>query len=554
MLKRNQIKFKTLVLLAFLLTIGNVNAQDSLEDVRIVVLGDANIVLTEAIKVDYNPQVDPPKLNPPTLTYPLDDKKYKTKPEIIPARAQTYNTKENEKLYGNYTRLGFGMYQMPLFETYLNNTRSKNLDYGMRYKFLSGEYKPLNQLFTDHDAGAHFTYNISPLSNINVHGGYLRNRINWYGFSPDSNKVGMDTSRNVYNNISVGGSYVKKGKALNDFTYGGGLDYYFQNDKFGNKENYLSLNGEVKKMVKAHLLTLPLRITTTSFGKDTVSSRLFVDLNPRWFLDYGRLTLNVGFNSTLYHDSTGGKLHWFPYADFKVKLIENKLIAHMGIERGLMQNTYASIIKQNPFIDTSIDLKYTNVKSRLFLGIWGSISSKAAFGVEADLGNYINMPMFLGDTSVLRKYKVIYDNVDIFNVKATLQLQWAEAFKSTLEFGYHNYHTDDQKYYWNMPNIDAKLNFQYNYRNKFTAKVTGYYLGERYGKNFEYRDSTKVSLNNDAVKLPAIIDLNIALEYRYNKMIAVFLNGNNLTNQAYRRWLNYPVYKLAILGGVAFTF
>ena len=79
-------------------------------------------------------------------------------------------------------------------------------------------------------------------------------------------------------------------------------------------------------------------------------------------------------------------------------------------------------------------------------------------------------------------------------------------------------------------------------------------MGERYGKNFEYRDSTKVSLNNDAVKLPAIIDLNIALEYRYNKMIAVFLNGNNLTNQAYRRWLNYPVYKLAILGGVAFTF
>ncbi len=527
-------------------TLGR-NISTTIQDVYTFKVGDAK-------KIDYNPQIDPPKLNPPTLTYNIEGKEYKTKPEIVPSKPQNYNNKDNERMYGNYTKIGYGMYNMPLFETYFHNTRSKNYDYGIRYHFLSGEYLKANQVFSDNEAKGHFTYNLNSLSKLNVHAAYERNRINWYGYKPDSATFDGDSIKNIYNNFSGGASYQHKGKTKDDFSYSGGLDYYYMKDHYRNTENYFNIKGDVSKMVHQHILTVPLNITSTSFTSDTLYRRLFVDVNPRYLLDYGKLSLNVGFNSTLFNDSLKGKLYWYPYADFKVKIIENKLNAHLGIDGGVTQNTYASLVKQNPFLDTVLQLQHSNTKVKVLGGIWGSINSHIAFGLDADFGNYLNMPFYLCDTTALHKYKVVYDNVDIFNVKATVQLQWSGNFKTTAEFSYHNYQLGDQLYAWNMPAMDAKLNMQYNYDNKFSARVTAYYIGERFGKNIEFKDSTKFSMNSPSVTLPAIIDANLLLEYRYNKMISVFVNGSNLTNQAYRRWLNYPGYKLSVLGGVAFTF
>ncbi len=527
---------------------------DSLRNIETTIQGVYTFTVSEAKKLEYNPEIDPPKLNPPTLTYSVEDKGYATKPEIIPSKPQGYNTKESERIYGNYTRIGYGNYNTPLFETYFHNTRSKNLDYGIRYNFLSSEYLKANQVFSDHLLKGHLAYNLSSLSKVTVHAGYERNRINWFGFNSDSVKVDLESTKNIYNNFSIGSDFEKKGRTINDFSYGGGIEYYYQKDQYRNKENYLEVKGVAKKMVHQHLLSIPLSIDYTSFGKDTTYNRFSFNLNPRYLLDYGKTTLDIGFNSLLFHDSLGGELFWYPYADFKIKIIESKLNAHLGIDGGEKQNTYASFIKQNPFLDTVLELKNTINKVKVVGGLWGSINSKIAFGVEADFGNYLEMPFYLCDTTVLKKYQVVYDNIDIFNVKATLQLQWAEKFKSTLEFTYHNYQPGDQLYYWNMPSLEGKLNLQYNYNNKFTARVTTYYLGERFGKNVEFKDSTKIYLNSESVKLPGLVDVNVILEYRYNKMISVFLNGSNLTNQAYRRWLNYPGYKLSVLGGVAFTF
>jgi hypothetical protein len=528
--------------------------QDTSRNIQTTVQDDYIPKLKEVTKKDYNPEIDPPKLTPPTLTYGIEDKEHKTRPEIVPARPQSYSTKETEKLIGNYTKIGYGMYNMPLFETYFHNTRSKKMDYGLRYNFLSGEYVKANRIFSDNNVNGHFSYNLTALSKISARAGYERNRINWYGFNPDSATFDADSTKNIYNRFSGGADYRKTGRTKNDFSYAGGANYYFMKDRFRSKENYFIAKGEVSKLVRQHLLTVPLNITYTTFARDSAYKRLFVDLNPRYFLDYGRMSLNVGFNSTLFNDTAGGQLVFYPCADFRVKIIENKLNAHLGLDGGVQQNTYASLIKQNPFLDTVLQLQHSNTKVRAFGGFWGSITNKLAFGIEADFGNYLNMPFYLCDTTLLRKYKVVYDNVDILNVKATVQLQWGAAFKTTLEFGYHNYKPGNQLYYWNMPTIDAKLNAMYNYNDKFTARLTGYYIGQRYGKNGEYRDTAFASLNSDSVSLKPIMDLNLMLEYRYNKMISIFLNGSNLTNQAYQRWLNYPGYKLAVLGGVAFTF
>jgi outer membrane receptor protein involved in Fe transport len=56
------------------------------------------------------------------------------------------------------------------------------------------------------------------------------------------------------------------------------------------------------------------------------------------------------------------------------------------------------------------------------------------------------------------------------------------------------------------------------------------------------------------VKLDAFTDINLGIEYRYKKHISAFVNFNNLANNSYQRWYNYPVYGFNLLGGFNFTF
>jgi outer membrane receptor protein involved in Fe transport len=55
-------------------------------------------------------------------------------------------------------------------------------------------------------------------------------------------------------------------------------------------------------------------------------------------------------------------------------------------------------------------------------------------------------------------------------------------------------------------------------------------------------------------KMDPFVDLNIGVDYRYSKNLSAFIQLNNLANNRYDRFVNYPVYGINILGGFTFTF
>ena len=56
------------------------------------------------------------------------------------------------------------------------------------------------------------------------------------------------------------------------------------------------------------------------------------------------------------------------------------------------------------------------------------------------------------------------------------------------------------------------------------------------------------------VKLESYFDLNANLLYKYSDRLTFFLNGNNLANQNYQRWINYPVQGCQGLLGANYKF
>jgi hypothetical protein len=54
--------------------------------------------------------------------------------------------------------------------------------------------------------------------------------------------------------------------------------------------------------------------------------------------------------------------------------------------------------------------------------------------------------------------------------------------------------------------------------------------------------------------LKGFIDGNLNIDYRYSKVMSVFLNFNNITASSYSRWYNYPSYRFGVMGGLTYSF
>ena len=101
---------------------------------------------------------------------------------------------------------------------------------------------------------------------------------------------------------------------------------------------------------------------------------------------------------------------------------------------------------------------------------------------------------------------------------------------------------------FSRPTFTTHLNLGYNMGDKFLWKASIYTMNAR--KTRELLDGTSY---NDVI-LKGLVDLNLGLDYRYNKNVSLFVNLNNLANNQYQRWMNLPVYGFNVLGGLTVSF
>jgi outer membrane receptor protein involved in Fe transport len=58
---------------------------------------------------------------------------------------------------------------------------------------------------------------------------------------------------------------------------------------------------------------------------------------------------------------------------------------------------------------------------------------------------------------------------------------------------------------------------------------------------------------DEPIELQGIADINLGLEYRYNKILSGFLRLNNIGNTRYYKWNNYPVQGFSVMAGFTYS-
>ena len=548
---------------------------------EVVINAIGNRPVEPAYRITGSPQIIDTLIPTPLVEYPLLPLKYETKTEV--QRITPASIKTNEKLsqlYHSYVKVGVGTEFMPLGEFYFDSKRSRKYVYGAHVKHLSSfgnipDYAPsqFDRTKVDLFGGINEKrYSLGGDFHFGSQG------LHYYGIS-DTLGLTRDSISQRYNDVGFGGFFSSHKKDSANVNFKIGIEY---NNYASQKpldetrsdwratENYFAFkSGAWYKLGKeVYAADFNVRYNGYKYGVldstytnalDTgiVLNNTIINLRPTITtrLKDNRFKAKVGLDLTLnVHNKT--RAHIYPIAELKYSLFNDIFIPYVGLRGGITQNTFKSLTQENEFMLSNVNMLNENKAIDFYGGIKGTLSKRISFNTGISFARVQNLALFVTDTtfSLGNKFNVIFDTATVTTLDASISYQMKEKIKIDAIARFNSYSLLNNSYAWNLPNLQVVLRGSYNLFDKFifTADVDI----EQGRRALVYAPEQDVVLeNNQYVKtLNFITDLNLGVEYRYNKRISAFAQLNNIASQRYMRWYNTPVQSIQVLGGVTFRF
>lgn len=535
----------------------------------VIIIDAYKPTISDAFKINGNPKIIDTIVKKMDLIYQVNPALYKTTFNIDPIKPAKMVGEPLTKLYKSYVKVGFGTKVTPFAEIYFNNLRSTNQSIGAYFKHLSSAGKIKDFAFpgfSDNDAGLYarrFYKNHTLSGEVD----YKRNVVHYYGFKHSEfdslpNINDLENKDSIKQRFSKIGATLKFKSTFQDslkLNHSFSLSYYNQRDLYQAMEDNISFSGDVDKKVSLFGKNLEYQNlglnTNVDYFNDInpvdTSFGAVVKLQPHYSATYNILKFDAGFN-TFFEATDDSKIYIFPDLSFNINLYDNIFVLYAGITSDLKRNNFMDIAEENPFINTSSALKFTRTKSKFYGGFKGSLSSYLSFNASVSKANVVDMPLYFNDTSsiLLNRFVLIYDDIKVFNTHTEITYQRSEKYKFLLISNFYQYATTNELYAWFKPNMDVKLAFNYNLKNKIILKTEVFAFSSSDAKIIVPGTVPEIK----PIRMKGTVDFNLGLEYRYSKILSGFINFNNIGAVRYQRWYNYPTYGFTILGGVSYAF
>ena len=502
--------------------------------------------LEKSEKIRIPPTSEPIQTNPIVFNYDIAQHQANTNRVATPLSPLKYKNREKEDWRGNYFKLGYGNFNMPLAEAYFFNLKDDKLIYGAEIKHLSANR---SKSFQDFSQNKVKLYGARILNNnqFTINLAYDRNSLRSYGF--DSTDFGFskkDVLRN-YEDWNGGFRFNRLAGKKTAPKIGFLVDYHSFNTS--DKSNETSIEGVTDFKMNAFegqilvdLGVMHTKVTTVN----TFQERVFLDLHPRFTFKHPKepLDITAGFTTTYIPKGRDSGLYIFPDLYAKYYLIKDYVILFGGITGNLDKNLLRTQININHFIADTFFLRNTVTSAKVFMGFEGKLTKNLEFLGEFAYSDMDNLPLYITNNDSVNSFRVIYDRAQILTFKAQLGYTFSTKIRAFLTARVNDYSFETESP-WQLPSSEVRFRFQYNIANKIYTTAEAVYWGPRVHKQIG-------SPANDEMK--AFADFNFKFDYRYKKHLSFFVNFNNISSSKIQRWYNYQVYTLNILGGVNFSF
>lgn len=487
-------------------------------------------------------------------------------------KAAVVEQKAPEKVYDNYATVGVGTYTTILGEVYVSHALSRTESVGGYISHHSSQGGIENLVFDDNFSNSKLNLNYgSHLRDLtwNVEAGAQHQTYNWYGV-PESQLLTAEADQ-IFVGHSFLGAHIGSDISFEDtYINSANVLYRYFGDNRGSGENRFSaqIKADIPINSDEELATV---LKFDYLGGDFERSyeldetlkygNFFVGLSSAYEMKQEDLTLNLGASVFYLNDTQGNdnKLFLYPNITATYRLVNDILIAYGGIQGDLIQNSYYGFANENPFVSPTLSIQPTDQLYNAYVGLKGKISSSMSYNFN---GRYIsdrNKALFrnneilsnnLHDYSYGNSFGIVYDDVKTYSVAGEINVDVNRNFMLGIKAEYFDYSSDTQSEAWNLPDIKGSLFMDYQISDKWYAGANLFYIGER---------KDQLYINNgiatpSTVTLDSYFDANAHIGYHINDQLSVFAKGNNLGNQGYQRWQNFPVQSMQFLAGATYKF
>ncbi len=492
---------------------------------------------------------------------------------------------KKEKLFSNYATLGFGNYGRILGELFVTEQLSRTDYVGGMLRHHSSQ-GGINDLVLDdkfYNTSLDVTYGSQQRNfNWNADLGYQHQIYNWYGinqayFNQDDVFYKAIDPSHTYHNFYLGG---KIGFEDSFFT-GASLKFNRFWDNYGSAENRFLIKpsfefGIMDAAVKTNVIVdyvsgsfernyfdlNELKYGFTNFGLNPSISLTQDD----WAFDVG---VSLFYSADLEHSES--KFFIYPNITASYKLVGDLMIFYAGADGNLQQNSYRDFTNENPFLSPTLYVAPTSKPYDIFAGLKGKLAGNISYNVRGSFMQENDKALFRNNVFPLaadpalpgevepyafgNSFDVVYDDVKTLSFFGELKADLSKNISTGINGTFRSLSAKDQEEVWNLPSITFGANVDANITEKWYAGLNLFFVGERKDQ-FIAPDI----LNDPAFyafttrTLDSYFDVNAHVGYKYNERLTLFLRGNNLFNQSYEKWMNFPAQQIQVVLGANYKF
>jgi hypothetical protein len=525
------------------------------QDQEFVIRKDRVLTLPKQVRtLERIPSLPTPKSSN-TFSYNVQPFFLNLPPNDIEAVAsqKTFRNSTQEYFPG-FIRAGFGNYQSPLIEGRYNYSEDNYYDVGVKL-FHQGFYTgPISGRNSAEDQ-SNFTLNGSLFKDYyKLMGGitYDRHMFHYYGYVPENeNLIEFLTPQNVFNTFKINAA-ISSNEKMSPFNYFVETSGRRFNDQFKASESEYLLKATSDFWIKDQIRLggdLNISLTNTSDVLYNSLARNYLKFHPSVRFVKDGLDVTAGVNLIVENDAFENKnsdTHIFPFLSATF-MLSDEIGVFVGYKGDVIRNTYLGFVNENQFLGPSGQLLNTVQKYQVEAGLKGILNNELTYQAGIRFGDYSNMHFYsLNDADSL-KFNLIYDRqTKVLNYFAQMTYSRGKQYQLVMNGNYYHYQLSNLQGALHRPEWEFLINNNFMPTSKWLVQGNAKLMGGIQG--------TLVSEDLPASVLPAIIDLQVKVDYKITDRATLFIEGNNLLNRKNQRFINYPVRGIQGIIGASFKF
>lgn len=522
--------------------------------------------IVEANKLNEQPAIVDTGTGRLDISYEFSGKRMNTIYEVDPIKAASVKGEPLNKLYRGYAKAGFGTYTTPYAELYFHTLRSKKYAAGLHYKHLSSTGQLADVLYSGYSNNNASVWGKQFIKKSTLSGGITYNRdvVHYYGVNMNPlplhwqpYSLNRSDIRQVYQmvdiNAGLSDNYPVDSNAVKHNIK---LDYYNYRDLYNTTENGFKAAGNLSFYFRNYNLGASTSLQYYGLTNDSVGNTTMTIFNLRPHINFTqeKWRLNAALNMFASGDSSYG-FRIVPELDFDLHIYKNIIIFNAGTDSRMFRHTYRNLTAENPFLVSHVQPANSWMPFRLYAGLRGALGSRMAFNVKASYVQVENQYFYVHDTTAgnWNKLNVVYDNATLVQVNGELTWQQNEKISFIGTAHYLGYTPDTEMKAWHTPALRLSFMARYQLRDKIRVNASILGISKQYSREFRINETTGLQ-EVYAREMEGITDINLGIEYRYTKLLGMFVQCNNILNVRYQRYRDYPTQRFNLLAGISYSF